>query len=89
MWRERWRDAVGARALTRRPVARAAQWVSTRPFASEYPSEAIGLPYEKPYTDELWLDVSNAGVRAVTLKVLDLAAAKGCDFVEPDNVQGA
>jgi hypothetical protein len=65
------------------------QWVSTRLFASEYPSEAIGKPYEQPYADELWLNVSNAGVRAVILKVLDLAAAKGCDFVEPDNVQGA
>ena len=58
-----------------------------KPVFVEHAGEIFWL--NKNAKDELWLNVSNAGVRAVTLKVLDLAAAKGCDFVEPDNVQGA
>jgi len=37
---------------------------------------------------EYWLDVRSASVRAVMQGRLDLAAQKGCDGVEPDNVDG-
>jgi hypothetical protein len=37
---------------------------------------------------EYWLDVRSASVRAVMQSRLDLAAQKGCDGVEPDNVDG-
>ncbi|MFQ5490583.1 MAG: endo alpha-1,4 polygalactosaminidase [Phycisphaerae bacterium] len=40
------------------------------------------------FADERWLDIRSAGVQAIMLDRLDLAVAKGCDGVEPDNVTG-
>lgn len=37
---------------------------------------------------EWWIDVRRPEVRAVMLARLDLAAEKGCDAVDPDNVDG-
>ena len=37
---------------------------------------------------ERWLDISNPDLISVMLKRLDLAKEKGCDGVEPDNVDG-
>jgi len=37
---------------------------------------------------EVWLDIRSENVRQVMLKRLDLAKQKGCDGVEPDNVDG-
>jgi hypothetical protein len=37
---------------------------------------------------ERWLDVRSANVRRIMLARLDMAAARGCDGVEPDNVDG-
>ncbi|MDX2470985.1 MAG: endo alpha-1,4 polygalactosaminidase [SAR324 cluster bacterium] len=37
---------------------------------------------------ENWLDITSARVRAVMLTRLDLAKAKGCDGVDPDNMNG-
>lgn len=37
---------------------------------------------------EKWLDTRSANVRAIMLSRLDLARSKGCDGVEPDNVDG-
>ncbi|KIZ01753.1 hypothetical protein MNEG_6207 [Monoraphidium neglectum] len=58
------------------------------PFLSQYPARCKGKPYEPPYTDELWLDITCPEVLNITRKILDLAVTKGCDGVEPDNVQG-
>ncbi|KAL3860193.1 hypothetical protein ACJMK2_010351 [Sinanodonta woodiana] len=38
--------------------------------------------------DELWLDIRSANVRKIMLARLDMAKSKGCDGVEPDNVDG-
>lgn len=38
------------------------------------------------FADERWLDVRSANVHRIMLERLDLAAARGCDAVEPDNV---
>jgi len=35
---------------------------------------------------ERWVDIRNGDARAVSIARLDLAAARGCDGVEPDNV---
>lgn len=41
------------------------------------------------WAGERWLDIRSASVRQfMTQRRLDLAAAKGCDGVEPDNVDG-
>lgn len=37
---------------------------------------------------ERWLDVRSTNVQAIMLARMDLAAQKGCDGVEPDNVDG-
>jgi len=37
---------------------------------------------------ERWLDTRSSNVRAIMTKRLDLAKSKGCDGVEPDNVDG-
>ncbi|KAI9328536.1 glycoside hydrolase superfamily [Obelidium mucronatum] len=77
----------------------AGTWVKTRPWASKYSgaagatgktvSGAIGFPYEAPYTNELWVNPSDPSVRSVMKDViLPFAKARGCDMVEPDNVQG-
>jgi hypothetical protein len=40
------------------------------------------------WAGEKWLDIRSANVRAVMAARLDLAQSKGCDGVEPDNVDG-
>ncbi|MEZ4228041.1 MAG: endo alpha-1,4 polygalactosaminidase [Polyangiaceae bacterium] len=47
--------------------------------------------YENPLDDwpgETWLDVRSSNVRNIMKARLDLAVSKGCDGVEPDNVDG-
>ena len=40
------------------------------------------------WAGERWLDTRSANVRKIMKSRLDLAASKGCDGVEPDNVDG-
>ncbi|MEZ4702507.1 MAG: endo alpha-1,4 polygalactosaminidase [Rhodothermales bacterium] len=40
------------------------------------------------YPSERWLDIRSANVFQIMLDRLDLAAERGCDGVEPDNVDG-
>jgi len=40
------------------------------------------------FADERWLDVRSTNVHRIMRDRLDLAAEKGCDGVEPDNVDG-
>lgn len=47
----------------------------------------MGLPLDG-FPDERWVDTRSDNVRAIMLQRLDLAADKGCDGVEPDNVDG-
>lgn len=47
----------------------------------------LGRPLDG-YPSERWLDIRSATVWAVMTTRLDLAAARGCDGVEPDNVDG-
>lgn len=57
-----------------------------RPDAAELPRAARGKKMEG--WDERWLDIRSAGVRRVMRARLDLARQKGCDAVEPDNIDG-
>ncbi len=56
-----------------------------RPDAGEFEAGELGRTLED-FSDERWLDIRSANVRRIVLARLDLAAAKGCDCVEPDNV---
>jgi hypothetical protein len=58
-----------------------------RPDAADFPAAAIGNALDG-WPGERWLDVRDAGVRAVLAARLDRAMARGCDGVEPDNVDG-
>ncbi len=58
-----------------------------RPDAAEYPAEAIGDPLDD-WPGERWIDIRHPGVRTILAARLDLARERGCDGVEPDNVDG-
>lgn len=58
-----------------------------RPDAGEFPPAAIGSPLDG-WPGERWLDIRDPTVRTVLAARLDLAADKGCNGVEPDNVDG-
>ncbi len=57
-----------------------------RPDSDAFPAEVIGDPLDD-WPDERWLDVRAIDALAPIMEArLDLAAEKGCDGVEPDNV---
>jgi len=58
-----------------------------RPDAGQFPAAAIGNELVG-WPGESWLDTRDATVRAIMRQRLDLAVTKGCDAVEPDNVDG-
>lgn len=66
----------------------AGSWEEWRPDSEAFPSEVRGTPLED-YPDERWLDIRRIDALGPILTArLDLASAKGCDGVEPDNVDG-
>lgn len=58
-----------------------------RPDADQFAERDLGEPLGD-FPDERWLDIRSESVRLIVLARLDLAAARGCDGVEPDNVDG-
>jgi hypothetical protein len=66
----------------------AGTWESWRPDQAELPASTRGTSLDPPFSDELWLDTRSGAVREVMRARLDRAAQKGCDAVEPDNVDG-
>ncbi len=65
----------------------AGSWEDFRPDANAFPDVARGENLEG-FPDERWLDIRNADVRRALAARLDLAVSKGCDAVDPDNVNG-
>ena len=66
----------------------AGSWEDYRPDAGDFVGSVKGSPLDPPFADELWLDIRAQSVRDIMMTRLDLAAQKGCDAVEPDNVDG-
>jgi len=58
-----------------------------RADADEFPAATLGNPLDG-WPGERWLDVRSDEVRAIMRARLDLARDRGCDAVEPDNVDG-
>lgn len=58
-----------------------------RPDANLFPPGAIGNPLAG-WQGETWLDVRDPTVRLIMEARIELAYQKGCDGVEPDNVDG-
>lgn len=59
-----------------------------RPDAARLPRSVRGEPLDPPFDEERWLDIRSARVLAVMVDRMDLARDKGCDGVDPDNVEG-
>ena len=53
--------------------------------ADTYPAADIGKPLAD-WPDERWVDHRSEAIRAILAARMDIAAEKGCDAVEPDNV---
>jgi hypothetical protein len=58
-----------------------------RPDASKFPKAVQGSPLDG-WPGEWWLDVRAQAVRDLMAARMDLAVQKGCDGVDPDNVDG-
>lgn len=59
-----------------------------RPDAAQFPTEVLGAPLDG-WEGERWLDIRRIDLLAPIMTArLDLAVQKGCDGVEPDNVDG-
>ncbi len=65
----------------------AGSWEDWRADAGDFPDDAIGDTMEG-WEDEKWIDIRSEGLRAVMQTRLDLAVTRGCDGVEPDNMDG-
>ncbi|MBW1806656.1 MAG: endo alpha-1,4 polygalactosaminidase [Deltaproteobacteria bacterium] len=55
--------------------------------AGDFPLAAIGNQLDN-WPGENWIDIRDLTVRAIMTSRMDLALAKNCDGVEPDNVDG-
>jgi len=60
---------------------------SWRPDFSKFKAADMGNALDG-WAGERWLDTRSANVRAVMMARMDLAKSKGCDGVDPDNVDG-
>jgi hypothetical protein len=58
-----------------------------RPDFGSFQSTDMGQALDG-WAGERWLDTRSVNVRSIMLTRLDLAVSKGCDGVEPDNVDG-
>jgi len=56
-----------------------------RPDANEFPSSAMGKGLID-WPGETWLDTNNPTVRQIMVARIQLAVQKGCDGVDPDNI---
>lgn len=67
----------------------AGSWESFRSDSADFPESVKGDPLDPPFADERWLDIRRIDLLGPIMAArLDRAAAKGCDGVEPDNVDG-
>ncbi|MDO8736074.1 MAG: endo alpha-1,4 polygalactosaminidase [Thermoleophilia bacterium] len=65
----------------------AGSYENWRPDAPEFSPGDLGNTLEG-WQDEKWLDIRSPNVRRIMQHRLDLAKQKGCDGVEPDNLDG-
>lgn len=65
----------------------AGSWEKWRPDADDFPKAALGKALDG-WPGEKWLDVRNTAVRNIMKKRIALAKQKGCDAVDPDNMDG-
>lgn len=83
-------DIAALRRAGRRVICyiNAGAWEEWRDDAAEFPASVIGRDYAG-WPGEKWLDIRQTAVLAPLLrKRLDICRAKGCDAIDPDNLDG-
>ena len=55
---------------------------------AKFQESELGNPLDPPFGQERWLDVRSVNVRQIMRARMKQAKAKGCQAVEPDNVDG-
>lgn len=58
-----------------------------RSDAGDFPLDAVGSDMDG-WAGEKWLDTTHAGVRNIMANRIQLASEKGCQAVDPDNIDG-
>lgn len=63
-------------------------WENWRPDADRFPKQLLGAAYHG-FPDENWLDIRRLDLLGPIVRArLEMARNKGCDAVEPDNMDG-
>ena len=65
----------------------AGSYESFRPDSSEFQPSDLGKELDG-WPGERWLDLGSSNVRRIMAARIALAASKGCDAIDPDNVDG-
>lgn len=65
----------------------AGSWEDFRPDKDQFKAADLGKTMDG-WSNEKWINISSPSVRRVMQSRLDLAVTKGCDGVDPDNVDG-
>lgn len=65
----------------------AGSWEPYRSDAAAFPSDLLGEAYEG-WEDERWFDIRAPELRPLLADRIERAADKGCDALDPDNVNG-
>ncbi|KAF2501343.1 hypothetical protein BU16DRAFT_196515 [Lophium mytilinum] len=65
----------------------AGSYEPNRSDSSDFTSSDLGKVMDG-WPDEKWLDIRTANVKSIMAKRIQLAADKGCDGIDPDNVDG-
>ena len=65
----------------------AGSYENFRPDKGEFHKDDLGKPLDG-WPGERWLNVSSPNVRRIMRQRIELAVSKGCDAVDPDNVDG-
>ncbi|KAK5987402.1 hypothetical protein PT974_11529 [Cladobotryum mycophilum] len=65
----------------------AGSWEDFRPDKDKFDESDLGKPLDG-WPHERWLNLSSASVRNVMKERIRLAWSKGCDAIDPDNVDG-
>lgn len=61
-------------------------WEDWRDDANNFPTEILGNALDPQWEGEQWLDIRSESLKPIMKARLDLAKQKGCDGVEPDNM---
>ncbi|KAM5344040.1 hypothetical protein ACJ41O_012577 [Fusarium nematophilum] len=65
----------------------AGSWENWRPDKGSFQQKDLGKTLGG-WPDEKWIDISSPAVRAIMASRIKLAAEKGCDAIDPDNLDG-